>query len=124
MVASGTGHPGPEAVDFDTARRASQPDTSSLKAILPEKSADMSSIADTSHVEMGPYVAVAAVASEVHASTASTRSSFVVKTWIVGWAVGSAVGSQIETPQSVDSHSVPENALSISTVDGKHQPRS
>jgi len=72
-----------------TRRDASQPEMSSLKPRAPtwyvpegqevessQKSPAMFVTADTSHVEMCPYVAVAAAASSCHACTAVTRAAF------------------------------------------------
>ena len=49
----------------------------------------MSLTAETSHVEMWPYVSAAASASDSHASTAVSRSDFDAKVWA---ALGDELG--------------------------------
>ena len=70
----------------------------------------MSVTADVSHVEMWPYAASAAAASESHAATAVLILLSVMKFLMVGRGVGRSVGAQASstclTPHDVDSQSL------------------
>ena len=72
----------------------------------------MSVTPDVSHVEMWPYVASAALASESHAATA------------VLIVVSSITQAPCTTPHDVDSHGLLVNALLRLTPSSTHQPRS
>ena len=98
---------------------------SSLKDAASLNNSDMSVTPEVCHLEMGPYVASAAVAFESHAAMAVRILESSMKLCCVGAGVGNGQSTPWSTtPHDVDAHGVPENASSRFTSLPMHQPRS
>ena len=100
---------------------------SSLKKAVPPfqeaNKLDMSVTSPVCHVEMWPYVASATVAFASHPATAHLIFQLTMTLPVRDTSQSPVLVSHI-TPQYVDSHWVPPNALPRLTSSSRHQPRS